>query len=566
MTFTEIPEGGISLGGHAIDRILKGTYPATGSISLGGSSPFTLHYHYSAAGSVYLGGSSPFTLHYHYSAAGRLTTGGKAVVKKGFYQMSGRGAIHTGGRSVYQMRLYFTGGGSIILSGTSPFDYDFFFSLNGTWKVKSIISIEKLVTWNNLGAVPVVEPTIWWWRVTGHCVPPTAYSSGVQLNDPLCGDENGPGIKYVQILTATDLPNLCKRMKETFLTYPLTKWRVQTIEKFSRPLRSDADAEIGKNYQCLIPQSEFCEVPECMDFCLLAGVDKDSYAKIKAKTFIVQAYIAKGGLKLGGKSSVISPSYTWIGSGGIELKGCTDRKLNVVDEYIVVAKAGAAMVSQSMGDSTRKSSVLQWPIETSNVATGCGCTNIPVDLYVTHNLNKLLRLREFLSFNDSVFPVQDVLKYSNGKWSKLYHLIGENVRNIREDWVVRMDWSCTNIERGRYIGSFFWSFSFMARRMVENKSSVFKLVCELEDNTDICVRNKFDIKFYYNPITSLFTTNKGIAAGSVYDQMGMFSNWKNESIVVSISKEVPSPSYTKSSLAPYLPSQNTTTIFGKLLV
>ena len=68
--------------------------------------------------------------------------------------------------------------------------------------------------------------------IEGNCAePPTCETTGFDFNDEKCDS----GVRFFQTIAATGLDDLCTKMQEVFLNYPIN-WSINRIRRFSRPV------------------------------------------------------------------------------------------------------------------------------------------------------------------------------------------------------------------------------------------------------------------------------------------------------------------------------------------
>jgi hypothetical protein len=188
---------------------------------------------------------------------------------------------------------------------------------------------------------------LYWFRVTSECVPVGCDGMGVQFQDYNCAtQENGEGqlVQYQQTLTATDVADLCYRLKQTFLAYPL-KWKVRKIEKFLRPVYSDGNLE----YQCQILEEEksFCSIPECMELCLMGLGEAEVPMGIQTTLIPVNRFVAhiEDPLYLISKTTAVIPPNRPVVGGKIAVGGTAEFSS---DSAAMVTTFGVILSSQSL--------------------------------------------------------------------------------------------------------------------------------------------------------------------------------------------------------------------------
>lgn len=114
----------------------------------------------------------------------------------------------------------------------------------------SAVVADLPVSWNTGAA------TRYWYRVEGICGPATCENLGLQFD----------GCNNVLLLTtvsATSVPELCEVLANPRTNAPLVT-QIVSIRRYSRPVfKADIQAD-----QCNVLEAvEFCQIPECFDFC-----------------------------------------------------------------------------------------------------------------------------------------------------------------------------------------------------------------------------------------------------------------------------------------------------------
>ena len=519
----------------------------------------------------------------------------------------------------------YSGNGEIVLQGSAY--YSFSANLVSTWDVLVPLIVTQSFSWDNRGSSglytaswlwsddPVSSettvsdgPIVYWWRVTGECIPlnTAGCPTGLQL-------DNNCSVKYTyhETLTAYDLGDLCTRLKKIFLTYPLSHWGIEKIERWKRPLRTKTDAAQENDCNYLIEQPDVCNVPECLDFCLISGIIETNSIGVNTFLIPVSQYAGTGVIVIQGAAKFkIAQDFTMIGQGKISLLGQAEVSRHTSDYNYEgsgqISLGGSANLHQKLtyignGKVSLGGSVyipLTWqsddivsigatmslefesisspegattPIQLSenalsiNISTDCVCNVLPNFLYFYNNLNKLNKLSNFIAINSLTIPVLDSISYSNvlNGWQKVYHYRGNGLsNNTTEDWLLRAEWLCTDTLNGEYIGTYSWEFNLLIKRMIYSQSGIStystRINVNIQDNNQLCspFSNILKTKFYYNPVTNLFTTDQNVAiTGNVVDNIGVIGS----TLFIQISSRAPNLPAPTMSLGPFLPKQK---IFG----
>jgi len=120
-----------------------------------------------------------------------------------------------------------TGSGNIVLGGTAITSCEYFVAEDFSWNIQTVAVKDVVFKWD------VGNQNLHYYTVEGKCqTPPTCEITGVELGDGTCGSG---GARFSQTIAAFDLPDLCEKLKELFLNYPV-KWPINKIRRHSRPV------------------------------------------------------------------------------------------------------------------------------------------------------------------------------------------------------------------------------------------------------------------------------------------------------------------------------------------
>ncbi len=314
------------------------SYSASGSLAVSGSSTSNFKVKYSSSGILTLGGSFRYVVSkYNYLSSGILTLGGTPLLKRRF-NTSFTGGLTLGSEAGIRIRynLEASGGleiGSSIFNPTK-YNYSYFVNLESTWKINAEINKDFEFRWD------IGDQPLRYYQVEGECqYPPTCDITGYEIQDPVCGS----GMKYIQVIAARDLSDLCNKIAEQSLNYAL-KWPIVRIKRFSRPVFLDdvqAEEDLGVDHSCNISEYvEFCHIPECLNYCIdqneivSSGVSvfiQDTFFQYQGSgVLLLEGYsqpdtnrkvVGSGEIVLGGESTVLSSHYNYQSSGEMILSG-----------------------------------------------------------------------------------------------------------------------------------------------------------------------------------------------------------------------------------------------------
>jgi len=394
-------DGGVALGGSADSSTDSWLYEGSGGISLGGSAPAGLaDVQYTGEGGIALGGEAGHVLKadnpeggiafggaaesgiigYLSSGEGGIALGGEADAGVTDVHLEAEGGIALGGEAGHALRADLPEGG-IAFGGTASTNFEYYIDLNSEWNILAPMQVDYDFVWD-------VESSVrYWFRIESECVEPACETTDFNPNDEMCespaghiqGEPIGVGNKYIQIFPARSVRNLCELISEPInpLWVPKFRWRIKSITRYNMTMRK-SDLPDGEIPECVtLTEEEFCDIPECMEFCLdtpnepnitagvrvsmqdtflefdpedpeggsgVGGIALGGAAEHRGGTFFT--YVASGGLAFGGTADVVSPSYQYEAQGGMEFGGSAD----VVSEYYQYESQGGIEFSGSAGD------------------------------------------------------------------------------------------------------------------------------------------------------------------------------------------------------------------------
>ena len=267
--YDDIGSGGIVMGGDATEAITRYDYPGSGNIVMGGDAneSYGIYLDYTPSGGITLGGSSP--------ARVTITT-------------EGQGIIFVEGEALVNM-----------ISG---------FTQQIEWQVRSYFDVVKQFEWD-VGDIPLKV-----FQVEGCCKPNNGEDGGCEIlpldtNDPLNCNQ-----RVLQTIFATNLAGVCD-----FLTKTNWKWPICSIKKFSTDAADLIADGINIPPECnTLDEVEFCQIPECFEFCLHTDRTSHGGMFIEVEYAAKYQYTGTGGIKIGG-TYYEKPFY--VGSGGITIGG-----------------------------------------------------------------------------------------------------------------------------------------------------------------------------------------------------------------------------------------------------
>ena len=243
------------------------------------------------------------------------------------------GTAHGNSSTVFNSLMRGVAGGSITISSSlvDPVRVTVIYNdvFNFSWNVQSDISKTWSFQWD-IGA-----PILYYYQVEGPCLVPDP-SVDFNLADSC------PRYR-IQTFAAYNLADLCVKYRLQFMNAP-TKWPIKSIKRYSFPVFvSDDPVSIYDPTVNVFTEVPFCQIPECLDFC----VDQLDVKPVLAVTMLEQIYtptvtginisfsghatvkmssnlIQGGALTLAGEAGIKKASWHYTSSGYLILEGQFD--------------------------------------------------------------------------------------------------------------------------------------------------------------------------------------------------------------------------------------------------
>jgi len=311
--------GGLTVFGFSFDEV--GSEGAT----LDGSAPATSFY--APLGGI-VGGSSADVTFFDIidiesegavAAGHALASHHRFVTGSGGFTIAGRAAVRS--KFFYH---YLSAG----LSGDTPPDYAGISVgyLNHQNPALVNFTFDKLfeLVWRTDSAVEVDMDLVWstgsersyFYRVIGR-------EKQVDICDPIQVGETCCK-KYMMNVHARSITDLCEILKKRSW-----KWRVESVQKFSRPAENAAIAEdeaLGVNHDCnILEEVEICDNLVCAEFCVDFDVKETWGYTSKVQLEAFHDYLGTGNLFVAGSAVaefVVTPTiYEFVSSGVVTLGG-----------------------------------------------------------------------------------------------------------------------------------------------------------------------------------------------------------------------------------------------------
>lgn len=179
----------------------------------------------------------------------------------------------------------YTGSGSIgISSSITDFSVVVAYSNEFSWRIEGFVEKGFDSSWS------VGDGEYHWYRIEGECGSVECDTFGVQ-------HRNCNRMTFVNVVAARNAAEVCEILQNPSINPPVNV-KVTSIKRYSRPvLRSAATRD-----DCNILEDEyFCQIPECMDYCIDERVVMDIPVRVFSIDGIYKADMS-GGLRLGGRA------------------------------------------------------------------------------------------------------------------------------------------------------------------------------------------------------------------------------------------------------------------------
>ena len=277
-------------------------------------------------------------------------------------------------------------------------------------------------------------------------------------------------------------------------------------------------------------------------------------------------HIASGYLFIEGSASSISPAYTNVGTGDLEVGGEADYISSYGGEYIQDATINMSIVKVYLGyieDSASDSLVA----DTTTVVS-CGCSSIPLSLSLGFNFNTENQLSRFIKRNSIVYPssVSIVYRSLTNSWHASHHFkgVGEQDNN-NERWLINFIWSCSESIESISEGGF-WSLKVnISKENLDTSEEVVTRMSFIMPTITFCRVPENKVKITYNVKKKTIVTDFSFAEVDYFeDNIGLFKNkyWANNpGLILAITDSAEANPINRYDYAKFFP-KNTTSIFS----
>lgn len=281
---------------------------------------------------------------------------------------------------------YYLGTGSILISSQdSPnVSVSAFYDLNASWRIRGSLEVDLNISWN------AGEEIYYWYRIEGYCGDASCENTGVEFGE--C-----PNMTFLTTLSARNLEELCDTLSRPRVNAPVDL-KISSIKKYARPVFRD---QITQGQCNVLNDVEFCQIPECLDYC--PEDDVATPFRMLGKNFIADSERKNTGSESAQKS---------------ELSLMSEDS----DAILITSRMATTVFSTGYEyQDYEYESTLSLP---SDSISACGCDNIGNSISVRHSLGKSSSFSNFLRSNDLEFPEEVNLLYRSrdSTWFYVNHL------------------------------------------------------------------------------------------------------------------------------------------------
>lgn len=402
--FNHVGTGGVR-GGGAATATSSRSYIGSGGARLNGSSNVV----YSEVGSggvtvggelpveeagVFVGGAADVASIFSLSASGGVLAGGRANIsmrRNLRYTSDGLQVLISSDTNTGIESYRYSGRGGIVVGGDNEpvrVQYKFNKDYTFTWRAQAVLEKDYTFYWN-LGRL-----RIYWYRIIGKGRPGNECPL---VADPCCQ-------KFIMNVHARTLGELCEKLQKRRYKFP-----IESVQRFSRPAQNAevaADEADGINHDCnTLTPIQLCNVPQCADFCVEQDLRQRIGFFMKVQLNAFKQYVATGAAFMGGAASAsyerFLPEFPYTASTStpITMGGSADC---AVDSY--VAKGGITAGGRASVASNRWSFIGGvWPNTETRFATSAdsqldNVADIPWDLTERALVNDGLYTQSDISF------------------------------------------------------------------------------------------------------------------------------------------------------------------------
>lgn len=202
--------------------------------------------------------------------------------------------------SVPDYEYSFSGG--IEVAGSIEYSVGISKSFESSWSVDGVFRAEFLSEWN------VGDGEYYWYRVEGSCGEVRCDTSGILYSQ--CNN-----MTFMTVVAARNLTELCTTLANPTIN-PRVDFRLGSVKKYTRPVFRDPTLDICNELE----EQEFCQIAECLDYCLDYDVKETIPFSMRAIESILLVDMT-GGIRLYGqvqtnKHKYYEPFFPTVGLAG----------------------------------------------------------------------------------------------------------------------------------------------------------------------------------------------------------------------------------------------------------
>ena len=355
----------------------------------------------------------------------------------------------------------------------------------------------------------------------------------------------------VQQIWARDVNEVCKILKSIYF-FP----SIKSISEWSNNLVGQyGGGDPGRDtYGTYVKIENFCDNADCVDFCLTVN----STVTISAIAFATSSndeIFGSGGADLTGSATVYCSRNKYISDGYFELSGIANAsQIGGIDGTAYTANGGFdASGSAEVWSSDQGSIVVEAGADISilkvtpilkNVdgssltgsalssrETICDCKNVPYQIQLRHNLDKMSELTRFVYRNNLSLPSIISLIYNEkiSQYSGNIRLSGlSSFVNANEVWNITFNLYCTG-EKNQFANRYNWILNLNIKRstvgFVDKETNVIiyllsSYICPQFDASKF----KFNVNLNLNTLTTQINNSSFINSSNINDRIGLFQS------------------------------------------
>lgn len=196
--------------------------------------------------------------------------------------------------------------GSLSLGGSSESVALISKSLSSSWSIEGVFESGFVSEWS------IGDGEYYWYRVEGSCGESRCDTTGVVY-------ETCNRMTFMTVVGARNVSELCGNLANPVIN-PRIDFKISSISKYSRPFDRIQSDECNT-----LKEQEFCNIPECLDYCIDQDVKQNVSFSMQA---IESSFFAEmgGGVSLSGRIQTdrnrsYDPEFPVIGLGGSSQSG-----------------------------------------------------------------------------------------------------------------------------------------------------------------------------------------------------------------------------------------------------